>query len=487
MRIAPASAVWMAAVWLAAVGSAAACADAAPRRLNVLFIAVDDLNCNIGCYGHPFAKTPNIDRLAQRGVRFDRAYCQVTLCNPTRTSLLSGRRPDATRIFDNATPPRTTLGPVVFLPEYFHQHGYYTARVGKIAHGNFEQAVSWDFAGDPAGVRENRGGKRRAARRPGQPENSTPVVTWGASSADESDLRDGRTARRVVELLREHRGGTFFIGAGFHKPHLPWFAPQKYVDMFPPQSVLLPREPKDVRRLIPPAALVTTRPDGAGLDESTVREAIAAYAACTAFTDAQIGLLLQTLDELELWDKTVVVFFGDHGFHLGDHGGLWGKLTLFEATARVPLIVAAPGKKAGVVSPRLVEFVDLYPTLLELCGLPAASGLEGTSFVPLLDDPDREWKKAAFTQVERQPGSNGGSRLMGRSIRTQRWRYTEWGGPETAELYDHDRDPLELENLAGQPEQRATIATLRKMLSAGWREAAPGLHGNTAAGRAASQ
>jgi len=450
----------------------------APAKLNVLFIAVDDLNCNIGCYGHAFAKTPNIDRLAQRGVRFDRAYCQVALCNPSRTSLLSGRRPDVTRVFDNSTPPRTTLGPVVFLPEYFRQQGYFTARVGKIAHGAFENAVQWSVSEEPRGGGGRAPTMKSAASLDTGPK-AIPVVTWGVSDRGDAKLPDGRTARRIVELLREHRNGPFFIAAGFHKPHLPFVAPRKYFDLFPPQSVRLPNEPKDVRRDVPKLALQTTRPDGAHLTEEQNREAIAAYTACTAFTDAQIGVILQAVDELKLWDSTAIVFWGDHGFHLGDHGGLWAKLTVFEQAARVPLIVVAPGKQSGVVSSRLVELIDLYPTLAELCGLPAPSGLQGTSFVPLLSEPNRTWKKAAFTQVERENEKKPG--VMGRSVRTERWRYTEWGGPDVVELYDHDKDPLELRNLAKDPQNEKTRNELHGVLAAGWQAVASDLNKASAA------
>jgi iduronate 2-sulfatase len=450
-------------------------------RLSVLFIAIDDLNCHVGCYGYSYAKTPNIDALAQRGVRFDRAYCQVALCNPSRTSLLSGRRPDTTQVFDNRTPPRSTLGPVVFLPEHFRANGYFTARVGKIAHGTFERAVAWDFAKEPVqNARRDRSREDEVARaNPAKPD-SAEVVNWHRSAADDANHADGRTARQIVKLLREHRDKPFFIAAGFHKPHLPWVAPRKYFEMFPPESAPLPQEPKDVRRQIPPLALITTRPDGAHVTEQKEREAIAAYTACTAFVDTQIGLVLKALDDLNLRDNTVVVLWGDHGWHLGDHGGMWGKLSVFEEAAHVLLIVAAPGKPAGVVSPRLVEFVDLYPTLSELCGLPVAEGLEGTSFVPLLHEPSRPWKKAAFTQVLREANEVRNPRpsgephpVMGRSVRTERWRYTEWGGPEVAELYDHDQDPREVHNLISDPAQREKIAELRQILVAGWRKAAP--------------
>jgi iduronate 2-sulfatase len=386
-----------------------------------------------------------------------------------------------TRVFDNSTPPRTTLGPLVFLPEQFRTHGYFTARVGKIAHGAFEDAVAWDVAEDPGvRIREQAFKENEVARSNPSVVNSSPVVSWHRSDAPDAEHVDGKSALRIVELLRQHRDKPFFIGVGFHKPHLPWVAPRRYFEMFPAESVPLPQDPSDVRRQIPPLALITTRPDGAQLTEHLQREAIAAYTACTAFVDAQVGIVLRAIDELGLGNNTVIVLWGDHGWHLGDHGGLWGKLTVFEEAARVPLIVAAPGGTSGAVSPRLVELVDLYPTLVELCGVPAPGGLERTSFAPLLRAPNRSWKKAAFTQVlrnaaETRHANHAGvdHRVMGRSVRTERWRYTEWGRPEVAELYDHDHDPHELRNLASDPEHRQTVAELRHMLAAGWRAAEP--------------
>jgi iduronate 2-sulfatase len=437
------------------------------RKLNVLFIAVDDLNNRMACYGDSVVKTPNIDRLASRGVRFDHSYCQYPLCNPSRTSLLSGRRPDTTQIFDNNTPPRTTLGErVVFLPEHFKQHGYFTARVGKIAHGRFEDAVKWDiseYARPGAGAGRERRAVGKAER---DPDGGGIKLSWTKTANRDEDEPDGHTARRIVEILEQHKEGPFFLGAGFHKPHLPWVAPKKYFDMYPPEKIELPNTPADDRDDIPPIALTRTKGDDL-MTELDKKKAVAAYHACTTFMDAQVGFLLNALDRLKLWDRTVVLLFGDHGWHLDDHLGLWRKMTVFEEVARAPLIVAAPGKRSGVGCPRLVEFVDIYPTLTELCGLPAAEGLEGTSFVRLLDDPQRPWKKAAFTQVRRGRG------IMGRSVRTDRYRYTEWGGEDVAELYDHENDIHEFRNLVVNPKAPPPRQELREMLRQGWRAALP--------------
>ncbi len=433
------------------------------RKLNVLLIAVDDLNTNLGCYGDPLARSPNIDKLASRGVKFERAYCQYPLCNPSRTSILSGRRPDTTRIFNNTTPPRAYLKEVVFLPEYFRQHGYFTARVGKIAHGRFEDAVRWD-------VSENAQGRPGAAPPQQPPPASTPEtgnpgdggarLSWLATDNHDEEEPDGKTARRIVRLLQENKDKPFFIAAGFHKPHLRWVAPRKYFALHPPEKVKLPRTPEDDRKDIPAVALTRTAGDETMTDEQK-RQAVAAYSACVSFTDAQVGIVLDEVDRLKLADKTIVVFWGDHGFHLGEHHGLWRKMTLFEESTRVPLIIAAPGKRAGVASPRLAELVDLYPTLTQLCGLPQPPKLEGVSLVPLLEDPDRAVKQAAYTVVARGRG------VLGRSVRTERYRYTEWGDEKTAELYDHETDPREYTNLVRDPKHSKTLVEMKSLLHAG--------------------
>jgi uncharacterized sulfatase len=243
-------------------------------------------------------------------------------------------------------------------------------------------------------------------------------------------------------------------------------APKKYFDLYPPEKIRLPETPANDRDDIPPVALTRTAGDEAMTDLER-KTAIAAYHAATTFMDAQVGVVLEAVDRLKLWDRTVVLLFGDHGWHLYDHLGLWRKMTVFEEAARAPLIVAAPGKKTGVACPRLVEFVDFYPSLAELCGLPQPDGLEGRSFVPLLENPQRKWKKAAFTTVRR------GRDIFGRSVRTDRYRYTEWGGEKTAELYDHETDIHEFTNLAGKPQAAKVQAEMRGMLRAGWRAALP--------------
>lgn len=446
--------------WMAGALGAGPLLAQGGRKLNVLLIAVDDLNNRIGCYGDPVVKTPNIDRLAKRGVRFDRSYCNYPLCNPSRTSLLSGMRPDKTKIVDNNTPPRTTLGDAVFMPEYFKQHGYFTARVGKIAHGKYEDAVKWDiseFANRPAPSGKKGGGQKKGTVRVGVGDDGAGKLQWRITDNDDASEPDGQTARRIARIIEEHKGGPFFIGAGFHKPHLPWVAPKKYFDMYKPEMITLPDTPANDLDDIPPIALTLT--DGEKkMTELQRKQAICAYHAATSFMDAQVGYLLDTMDRLKLWDNTVVILFGDHGWHLNEHHGLWRKMTVFEEAARAPMIVAAPGRKKGEASPRLVEYVDMYPSLVELAGLPPKTGLDGTSFAPLLSDPQKKWKKASYTVVKHK-------NTLGRSVRTDRYRYTEWGSPDVAELYDHELDPKEYRNLAKDPKQTGVIKAMQMLLN----------------------
>jgi len=443
---------WTRREWLLG-GLTASAAFGQTSRRNVLLIAVDDLNNRIGCYGDPVVKTPNIDRLARQGVRFDRSYCNYPLCNPSRTSLLSGMRPDRTKILDNGTPPRTHLGDAVFLPEYFKQQGYFTGRVGKIAHGRFEDAVKWDVSEFASRAAADRSQKKKQQK--AQNDGPGKLVWTRTDNADEAEP-DGRTARRIAQLMEQHRSGPFFLAAGFHKPHLPWVAPKKYFDLYKPEMITLPDTPANDLEDIPPIAL-THQENEKKMTELDRKLAICAYHAATSFMDAQVGVLLDTLDRLKLWKNTVVLLFGDHGWHLNEHLGLWRKSTVFEEAARAPLIVAAPGKKRGAASPRLVEFVDIYPSLVELAGVPRKEGLDGTSVAPLLDDPQRRWKKAAYTVVKHR-------QTVGRSVRTDRYRYTEWGGPEVAELYDHELDPKEYRNLAKDSRHAAAMREVKKLL-----------------------
>jgi uncharacterized sulfatase len=447
-------------------------ADSPAPRWNVLHIVADDLNVDLGCYGHGIVRSPNIDRLAARGVRFDRAYCNYPVCNPSRTSFLSGKRPDTTGIVDNVTPSRTFLQDTVMLPQLFRQQGWRTEKFGKIFHTGdaFEDPPSWDHD-----LRETSESKQPP------PEQIVRKVKGGGIvlDADDADTWDGKLARRAVAHLEAaaRADRPFYIAVGFRRPHSPYIAPRKYHDLYPPERMTWPIEPPGHVAGIPPIAL-TYPPGEPTLPEPRRSAVMSAYFASISFMDAQVGVLLDALDRLALWNTTIVVFHGDHGYHTGEHGGLHHKMTLFEEGTRVPLLVAAPGVKPAV-SERLVELVDLYPTLADLCGLKPPGDLEGTSFRPLLADPHRPWKAAVFTVVGRRARpENGGNgekldvHYLGRTVRTERWRYTEW--PDgTAELCDHDADPREYVNRAGAAELASTRAALKALLQAGWKAAVP--------------
>lgn len=425
------------------------------KKPNILFIAVDDLNTRIGCYGDKVTKTPHIDKLAGRAMRFDRAYCQYPLCNPTRASLLTGRRPDTTQVYGNTRHFRETLPDVVTLPQLFQKGGYVTARTGKIFHNILDDKQSWDIGGEPPIIRPK--------QKPGAGDY------WKALDAKDETQKDSQTATEANGLLDRLKEKPFFLAVGFAKPHVPLAAPKAYFDLYDVNAIPLPPavsgKGEDLSQ-IPKAALRANfdlfRARTATPAEA--REAIEAYHACTSFMDAQVGRVLDHLDKLGLRESTIVVFWGDHGWHLGEHG-LWSKMSLFEESARVPLLIATPGGKKSVTA-RLAEFVDIYPTLGEMAGLPLPEGLEGSSLVPLLSAGKRAWKKAAFTQVQ---GGGG----MGRAVRTERFRYIEWEKTGEAQLYDHDTDPQEYVNLAKNPEHAATVAEMKRLLKEGWRAALP--------------
>lgn len=443
----------------------------AADRPNVVFIVADDLACRLGCYGDTQAQTPHLDRLAERGVRFDRAYCQYPVCNPSRTSFLSGLRPETTGILDNVTQPRQKLPDWPFLPEQFRRQGYRTIKLGKIFHTGrgFEDPPSWD-----TDVQEDGTGKKPPAAHVLRTQGPSGIVL---GVPDEQAWDGGLAVQAEAQLAALAReAAPFFLAVGFRRPHTPYIAPQKYFDLYPIERMTLPIEPPDHVRLIPsPALTYTAQEPPLAVDQR--QATVAAYLASVSYMDAQVGRVLAAVDRLGLAERTVIVFLSDHGYHLFEHGGLWHKMTLFEPSARVPLLIAAPGLAAGAVSPALVELVDLYPTLCELCSVPTPEGLEGTSLAPLLREPNRAWKTAAFTMVSRGGSPNNAGvplddQHLGRSVRTERWRYTRWfdGGQE---LYDHDADPHEHRNLAVEPDYADQLAELDKVLEAGWKKALP--------------
>ncbi|HXG12476.1 MAG TPA: sulfatase [Gemmataceae bacterium] len=463
---------WLIAFCLVSVGAVPAAAEtsAGPVRPNVLFIAVDDMNNDLGCYGHPLVRSPNIDRLAARGTRFDRAYCQFPLCSPSRVSLLTGLRPDTTRIFDLQTDFRkSTLPDVVTLPQLFLNNGYYVARVGKIYHYGNPGQIGTDGLDDPKSWQHRVNPRGRDKEEEDKLINYTPKRGLGsalcflAADGTDEEQTDGKVAAEAIKLMEQNRDRPFFIAVGFYRPHCPYVAPKKYFDLYPLEKIALPQEPSGHREKLLRPAIASTNPYplfGVSVDQA--REAKRAYYATITFVDAQVGKLLDALDRLKLADRTIVVFWSDHGYHLGEHG-LWMKQSLFEESARVPLIVAAPGQKTkGQGSPRTVELLDLYPTLADLAGLEPPKGLHGASLRPLLDDPKAAWKRPAFTQVWR-------GTFPGHSVRTERWRYTEWdNGKQGVELYDHDADPHEWTNLANDPRHAAVVKELQQLVRQNW-------------------
>ncbi len=465
---------------------------------NILFILVDDLRPELGCYGNPIVKTPHLDNLASGGITFQRNYCQVALCAPSRTSLLTGLRPDTSRIWWIGPHFRDSVPDVVTLPQLFKQNGYHTQAFGKVFHShNLDDPASWSAplftpAVAPYGPEEmtlffkeqKRLGAMKELGVETDPQTGLPLfliepgISWEAPHVEDNYFWDGQVADRVISTMEEKRKGPFFLCAGFSKPHLPFVAPAKYFDLYPIESI------------IPPS--VTEPPEGAPAIEFTqlnewiryrdirrhgvltpekTRDLIRAYYAATSYADAQVGRLLGALERLGLAGNTIVVVWGDNGYKLGEYG-FWGKESNFELDTRVPLIIRAPGHNGGGLKCMAVtESLGLYPTLCDLCGISKPEHLEGDSLVPLLDDPEHPWKDMAISQFFRLG-------LMGYTLRTQRYRYTEWipfnptsppppgNLPEAVawELYDHESPLKEQLNLAEHTEYSRVRQELGQLL-----------------------
>lgn len=453
--------------------------EAAPpaKRLNVLFIISDDMNTHLGCYGDGVVKTPNLDALAARGVRFANAYCQFPVCNPSRTSFLTGMYPETTGILAQPLFLRKDgkTSNAIYLPDYFKANGYFTAGIGKVEHAGHTE-IQWNVgdtmlaggargdddegespASQPAS-RSAAGAGRRGNRPPRATPRKTPddlpYTIARATADDDPENVDTPIAARVSKLLEEKKEQPFFIVAGFHKPHVPHVAPKKYFDLYPVDSIVPTLVPADDERDIPQAALASKKNYQPDMPTKTKQEIIASYYACTTYFDAEVGEVMKTMDRLNLWDKTIVVMIGDHGWHFGEHNW-WAKASLFEESCHAPMMIASPGVKPGV-SPRVVEFLDIAPTITSLCGLAPLPQHQGKRITPLLNDPKAEWDGSGYTVL--------GSR--GRTIRTERYRYTEWDhGKAGAELYDHESDPNELTNLAKDPGHANTVTQMKKALA----------------------
>jgi len=492
------------------------CTDRVPETPNILFIAVDDMRTDLGCYGNKDIITPNIDQLAESGLLFNNAYCQQAVCNASRASLLTGMRPDAIKVWDLKTHFRTAAPDIVTLPEYFKNNGYRVEGMGKIFHGSLKDPQSWSYPKkDPKGhslypdtAMKRLEERRNALRAMGVPENQIggKYRGLGVMSVDEPDNKryDGALTDLAIETLRE-LDGPFFLAVGYHRPHLPFVAPKKYFDMYDRDKIplapnpFLPEGSPEIAmntmyelRAYEDFAITPTPFDGS-LTLEQRRRLKHGYYSSVSFVDAQVGRLMEALEENDLYENTIVILWGDHGWKLGEHNS-WGKMTNYENDTHVPLIIRVPWMKGkGVKTDAFVEFVDIYPSLCELAGLKVPEHLEGLSFVPLIEQPAREWKAAAFSQYMRwqnpeQPWKTAvfsqymrrheGKSFMGYSIRTKMYRYVKWknmdnGKVVARELFDHETDPQENKNIADLPGNEEIVKKLSEQLNEGWKGALP--------------
>ncbi|MBI1371888.1 MAG: sulfatase-like hydrolase/transferase [Phycisphaera sp.] len=465
----------------------------AADKPNVLFIAVDDLRPELNCYGATQIHSPNIDRLAARGTLFLRAYCQQAVCSPSRTSLLTGLRPDTTKVYDLVTHFRKTIPDAVTLPQHFKDEGYDVVGMGKIFHSGLNDPKSWSepwtgpkrpqwvlpenqkIVDERVAEAKSKGLKGKTYSR------ASRAAPYEMADVPDDAYHDGALAEDAIAAMKRLTGQDkpWFLAVGFLRPHLPFNSPKKYWDLYDPAKITLadnPFAPKGA----PDFALHNSGeirvyagvPNKGALDDDLARTLRHGYYASVSYTDANVGKLLDALDKSGVADNTIIVLWGDHGWQLGEHG-LWCKHTNFETSAWAPLIMVTPKQaKRGTKTNALVEFVDIYPTLCEVAGLPIPTELQGTSFKPLLDAPDTKWKPAAFSQYPR-------GKLMGYSMRTDRYRYTVWVDQKDhkqvagVELYDHLKDAEENVNVADDPEYKTTRDELQKQWDAGWEGAKP--------------
>ena len=435
----------------------------AADKPNVLLIIADDFRDTGGVFTKALAKTPNLDRLAARGVRFANAFAQYPVCNPSRTSLLTGMRCEQTGIVGNQDFFRDKWPDVVTLPQLLRQGGWTAHSFGKIYHTAntgenqreawLDTGKSWDKAG---------AAKPTAAARQGEIRNLTdgklPWCEVGIMDGPDDEQPDAQTATSAIRSLEElsASGKPWMVAAGFHRPHDPFHSPRQYFDLYPKETLPIYRDPADLTSAAPLSISGGWAGTFAKFTDDDRRSFLQAYLAGVSFMDAQVGRLLDGLDRLKLGDNTIIIFLGDHGYHLGERDW-WNKNTLFDRSCRAPLIIAAPGAMAGQTFRAPVEFVDIYPTVVDLCGLTAPHILAGKSLRSVLEDPTRAHKDAAFTLVTRGPKN------FGQTVRTTRWRFTQWSDG-TSELYDHDADAEETRDVSKSPEHAAVIAQLKGRL-----------------------
>ena len=467
-------------VLLLASSMSAFSADNDPR-LNVLLIIADDLNNDLGTYGHPMVKTPNIDALARNGVRFDAAYSQFPVCTPSRSSFLTGLYPEQIGVVEVEPYFRDHVPDVTTLPQLFRENGYSSARVGKIFHQGVPSQIgmdgvddppSWDTVVNPKGLDKDVEARVNSVSPTAPPGDIGGTLTWLSVDSQDEAHTDGIVTTTAIKLMHElhpdKTGKPLFLAVGYYRPHVPLIAPSKYFDMYPLEEIELAAAPADDRVDIPVPALAD-RPYQAEMTEDQKKQVTQAYYASVSFIDAQVGRLLKELDRQGLTKNTVVVFMSDHGFHLGSHG-LWQKTDLFEGSVRLPLILSVPGHaNRGAATSSIAELVDLYPTLAELAALETPAYVEGRSLVPILDDPLTEIRDSAFTMASSRAWWTRPEwkyrEITGYTIRTSRYRYTEWGdGAFGVEFYDYENDPGELHNLAHDRSMASTRFRLARML-----------------------
>ena len=482
---------------------------------NILFIAIDDLRPELGCYGSKIALSPNIDRLAKSGVTFTHAYCQQAVCNPSRASLMTGLRPDTIKVWDLKTDFRTALPDAVTLTQQLMQHGYHAVGIGKIFHNNIQDPPSWsepkmnvpDYPFDPDAVyraKENVEWLEQKKQELIAKDDKRRIDRFGKwylkhvatenIDVDDDAYFDGAQTTVAIEKMKKLTGKEkpFFLAVGYYRPHLPFNVPKRYWDLYDRDSI--PPAPNQfIPKNAPIMAVNTAReirgytdfkqmpqPHEGSISETQSRLLRHGYFASVSYIDAQVGRLLKSLKKLGLDDNTIVVLWGDHGWKLGEHNS-WCKMTNFEIDTRVPLIMRVPNAaENGKPCAKLVEFVDIYPTLCELAGVPLRDELEGVSFAPLLSDTNQPWKKAVFSQFLRDGIWIAPDKIpyMGRCVRTKRYRYVEWTTKDSTqivarELYDLKNDPLENENIAKDQNQAETLAKLASILKQGWKQALP--------------
>ncbi len=470
----------------------------AAKPPNILFIAVDDLRTQLGCYGHQEIISPHIDKLAASGMVFERAYCQQAVCTPSRVSLLSGLRPDTTGIYGIKTRLRQVLPQHITLPRHFKQKGYETVSIGKIYHHPDDDPQGWSSPPIRFQTPDKLYCTPAARKLKKEHEQTHPTARYHfgppTETADLPDnaYSDGQNTDAAITGLERlaKKQQPFFLGVGYHKPHLPFTAPAKYWNLYDPAKISLAANPYPAKGA--PVFSMTNYgelrnyvgvPKGKQpIPDTLARHLIHGYYACVSYIDAQVGRLLQALDKFDLTRNTIVILWGDHGWKLGEHGS-WCKHTNCELDTRAPLIIRAPGMKAiGRHTTALTEFVDIYPTLCDLCGIDRPQKLqhplEGTSFAALLDHPQLEWKQAAFSQYPRGSLKKKDKTIMGYAMRTQRYRYIEWKYLASStvlarECYDHDSDPGENTNIIDAPRYAQTVQQLAQMMKAGWKAARP--------------